>query len=36
MEDARTPGKIAYHADGDANRYSILDAEGHWLLSLLH
>lgn len=36
MQDVRTPGKLTFHADGDANHYSIIDAEGQWLLSLLH
>lgn len=30
-----TPGKITFHANGDANHYALIDDTGNWWMSLL-
>lgn len=36
MSAPHTPGPIAIRANGDANSYALIDADGKWLLSVLH
>ena len=31
-----TQGRIRYHENGDANSYALLDADGQWLMTILH
>jgi hypothetical protein len=31
-----TPGPWTYHADGEANHYTLMRSDGGWLISFLH
>lgn len=36
MTAQHTPGRLAVHEDGEANTYSLIDADGKWLIALRH
>jgi len=36
MSAQHTPGRVTFRDDGDANHWSLLTADGRWLLALLH
>lgn len=33
--DAHTQGRLAFHTDGDANRFTMVNEQGRWVASLL-